>query len=231
MTILPRFVYLRRLFPAVGLVLACALVPTRAMAQEAPQGATQNAAAPSNTWSQEDMVRIANEVQKRLGGMSNYSVWDWITFGFQGKTIVLKGYASRPVVKSEAGNLVKKIQGVEGVDNQIEVLPLSPMDDRVRISVYNRIYTYPSLRIYNANQGTLQRAIGPIANSNLRMGGGVVNYPPLGFNAIHIVVRNGRVTLFGVVNNASDKAAAGIQANTAPGVFSVDNDLIVANQK
>lgn len=221
----------RRVLPSIALALACTLAPVAAMAQGTPQNSAQNSAAPSNSWSQEEGMRIVNEVQKRLGNMSNYSVWDWITFGIQGKTIVLKGYASRPIVKSDAGNLLKKIKGVEGVDNQIAVLPLSSMDDRIRVSVYNRIYTYPSLRIYNANQGSLRRAVGPIGDNNIRMGGGVINFPPIGFHAIHIIVRNGHVALYGVVNNESDKSAAGIQANTAPGVFSVDNDLMVENPK
>jgi len=188
--------------------------------------------APSNTatWSQEDGLRIVNEVQKKLGGMVNYGVFDWITFGIQGKTIVLKGYASRPLVKTEAGNVLKKIPGVAGVDNQIQVLPLSPMDDRIRVEVYNRIYTQPALRIYNANQGTIRSALGPGGGSAVRMSGSIVNYPPRGFHAIHIIVKNGRVILYGVVNRESDKSIAGIQANSAPGAFGVDNDLVVENQ-
>jgi hyperosmotically inducible periplasmic protein len=59
------------------------------------------------------------------------------------------------------------------------------------------------------------------------MAGGITNDPPRGFHAIHIIVKNGNVTLYGVVNNASDEAVAGMMANSTPGVFSVDNDLIV----
>lgn len=190
----------------------------------------QNPASPNaSTWSQEDALRIVNEVQKKLGGMTNYGVFDWITFGIQGKTIVLKGYASRPTVKSEAGNVLKKIPGVAGIDNQIQVLPYSPNDDRIRVEVYNRIYTQPALRIYNANQGTIRSALGPGGGSAARMSGSIVNYPPRGFHAIHIIVKNGHVILYGVVNRDSDKSIAGIQANSAPGAFSVDNDLVVEN--
>ena len=117
--------------------------------------------APGPTWSQEDTLRIAKEIQKKLAGLTNYSVFDWITFGFHGKTVVVKGYASRPILKSDVTNALKGISGVESVDNQIEVLPLSNNDDRIRAAVYNRIYTQPSLRKYNANQGTVAQAIGP----------------------------------------------------------------------
>lgn len=181
---------------------------------------------PGPTWSQEDTLRIVKDVQKKLGNLTNYGVFDWITFGIQGKTVVLKGYASRPVLKSDAGNAVKSIQGVESVDNEIVVLQYSPNDDRIRAAVYNRIYTQPSLRKYNANQGNLGRAIGPGAGIALQAGG-ITNSPPIGFHAIHIIVNKGNVILYGVVLNEGDSAIAGMQANSAPGAFSVDNDLVV----
>jgi osmotically-inducible protein OsmY len=191
----------------------------------APVGLAQNAQ-PGPTWSQEDTLRVVKEVQKKLGGMTNYSVFDWITFGLQGKTVVLKGYASRPIVKEEAERSLKNIPGVASVVNQIETLPLSPNDDRVRAAVYNRIYTQPSLSKYNAGAGNLRRATGPGPNL-AAMAGGITQSPPIGYHAIHIIVNNGQVTLYGVVLNQSDAAIAGMQANTAPGAFSVDNDLIV----
>jgi len=191
----------------------------------APAVIAQNA--PGPTWSQEDTLRIAKEVQKKLGGLTNYSVFDWITFGFHGKTVVLRGYASRPILKSDAANALKGIAGIESVDNQIEVLPNSPNDDRIRAAVYNRIYTQATLSKYNANQGSLARAMGPGGRSVALMAGGITNDPPIGFHAIHIIVKNGNVALYGVVNNETDKAIAGMQANSAPGAFSVDNDLIV----
>jgi len=183
--------------------------------------------APAPTWSQEDTLRIVQEVQKKLAGLTTYSVFDWITFGVQGKTIILKGYASRPILKSDAENAVKRIKGVENVINEIEVLPNSPNDDRIRANVYSRIYTQPSLAKYNANQGSIARALGPGGRSVALMAGGITNDPPIGFHAIHIIVKNGNVALYGVVNNDMDKTIAGMQANSAPGAFSVDNDLIV----
>jgi len=175
-----------------------------------------------STWSQEDTVRIINDVQHKLGGLTDYAVFDWITFGIQGKTLILKGYASRPTLKDEAGRAVKGIAGVTSVDNQIEVLPNSPNDDRVRAAVYNRIYSAPTLSKYNANAGRVGRG-GSVA----RMAGGITADPPLGYHAIHIVVKNGNVTLYGVVLNQTDASIAGMQANSAPGAFSINNDLVV----
>jgi len=186
---------------------------------------------PAPTWSQEDLMRIVKEVQKKLGGLTNYSVFDWITFGVHGKTLVLKGYASRPTLKDDAARYVKGIAGIENVENEIVVLPLSNFDDRIRAQVYSRIYTQPSLSKYNANQGNIARAMGPAGASPAMMAGGITQNPPIGYHAIHIIVNNGHVTLFGVVNNTMDSNIAYIQANGTPGVFSVDNDLVVPGAK
>jgi osmotically-inducible protein OsmY len=207
----------RRTLPLLAAALIFSVTAQTAIAQPAP----------APTWSQEDTLRIVKDVQKKLAGLTTYGVFDWITFGVQGKTIILKGYASRPILKSDAENAVKRIPGVESVINQIEVLPNSPNDDRIRAAVYNRIYTQPTLAKYNANQGSLARALGPGGRSVALMAGGITNDPPMGFHAIHIIVKNGNVALYGVVNNDTDKAIAGMQANSAPGAFSVDNDLIV----
>ena len=124
-------------------------------------------------------------------------------------------------------NVLKGIPGVESVDNQIEVLPNSPNDDRIRASVYNRIYTQPSLRKYNANQGSVAQAMGPGGRSVALMAGGITNNPPLGYHAIHIIVKNGNVTLYGAVLNDMDSAIAEVQANTAPGAFQINNNLVI----
>ncbi len=206
----------RRTLPVIAVALIFSL--------GAPAVIAQN---PSPTWPQEDTMRIAKEVQKRLASLTDYSVFDWITFGFHGKTVVLKGYASRPTLKSSAARVLKGIEGVDSVGNQIEVLPPSPNDDRIRAAVYNRIYTQPSLRKYNANQGSVAQALGPGGRSVALMAGGITNDPPRGFHAIHIIVKNGNVTLYGVVNNQTDAEIAYVQANSTPGVFSIDNDIVV----
>jgi len=210
---------------AAALVLALG-APTIASAQQEP-----NQAQAEQTWTQQDLMQIVGEVQKQLGSLTTLSVFDWITFGIHGKTLVLKGYASRPVVKSDCENAVKRIKGIDKVENEITVLPLSNFDDRIRAQVYNRIYTQPALRKYNANQGSIARAMGPGGMSMGMMAGGITNNPPIGYHAIHIIVNNGHVTLFGVVLNKSDASIAYIQANGTPGVFSVDNDLVVQGSK
>jgi osmotically-inducible protein OsmY len=186
---------------------------------------------PAAAWSQQDSLRVVGEVQKRLGRLANYAVFDWITFGQQGKTITLKGYASRPSLKDDAERAIKDIPGVEKVDNEIEVLPNSPNDDRIRAAVYNRIYTQPALRKYNVNPGSLARAMGPSGRSLALMAGGITNTPPIGYHAIHIVVKNGHVMLFGAVLNSGDVAFANTAANSAPGAFSVENELVVAGSQ
>jgi hyperosmotically inducible protein len=194
----------------VAASFCCALVPSVS---------AQN---PPATWSGDDTTRIVNTVQKKLGGLTSFSVFDDINFTIKGKTIVLNGSASRPIVKSDAGNALKGISGVDSVDNQIEVLPLSSMDDRIRAGVYNAIYTTPALSKYNANAGRVGGRGGP---SVARMAGGITNDPPIGFHAIHIIVKNGNVTLKGAVLNSGDSSIAEIKANGVSGVFSVTNQI------
>lgn len=210
---------------ATVLLLALTSGAPVAMAQKPAQAQAEP------TWAQEDLMRIVKEVQHQLGSLTRYSVFDWITFGVHGKTLVLKGYASRPVLKDDAAGAVKNIKGIDKVENEIVVLPLSNFDDRIRAQVYNRIYTQPALRKYNANQGSIARAMGPGGTSFSMMAGGITQNPPIGYHAIHIIVNNGRVTLYGVVLNQSDASIAYIQANGTQGVFSVDNDLVVQGSK
>jgi hyperosmotically inducible protein len=113
--------------------------------------------------------------------------------------VTLFGQVSRPVLKSDAENSVKRIEGVTRVVNNIEELPASPADDRIRREVYRAIYGNPSLSEYQV------RAVPPI----------------------HIIVKNGHVTLEGAVGRAMDKQIAGVQANSVPGIFSVTNNLVV----
>jgi hyperosmotically inducible protein len=100
-------------------------------------------------------------------------------------------------LRREAENVVKMIPGVDSVDNQIEVLPVSPNDDRIRIATYRAIYHHEALMLYAV------RAVPPI----------------------HIIVKNGNVTLEGVVATRLDKNIAGVQANSVPLVFSFKNNL------
>lgn len=141
--------------------------------------------------------RLTREVRHELVMLPYYGVFDDLTYRVDGDTVTLLGYVTRPTLKSDAENVVKSIEGVANVNNQIKVLPLSPNDDRIRVALYRAIYGQPGLDRY-----ALQAV------------------PP-----IHILVDSGKVTLEGVVANQGDKDMAGIRANTVSGVFSVANNL------
>jgi hyperosmotically inducible protein len=144
-------------------------------------------------------ARITKEVRHELLMLPYFSVFDNLSYKVDGYNVTLIGQVTRPTLKSDAENVVKRIEGVEHVDNQIEVLPVSPNDDRIRRAVYRAIYGYPALQKY---------ALG-------------VQQP------IRIIVKNGNVTLEGVVDNEADKNIANIRANGVSGVFSVKNNLQV----
>jgi hyperosmotically inducible protein len=129
-------------------------------------------------------------------------VFDNLAFRVDGSKVTLLGEVTRPALKTDAEAAVKRIEGVEAVENQIEVLPLSPNDDRIRLAVYRAVYRQVSLSRY------AMQAIPPI----------------------HIIVKNRNVRLEGVVATEADKNLAGIRAKGAPGVSSVENNLRVEKQ-
>jgi hyperosmotically inducible periplasmic protein len=147
--------------------------------------------------------RVTREVRHELLMLPYYGVFDDIAFKLEGDTVILLGQVARPSLKPDAENAIKHIEGVARVDNQIEVLPNSPMDDRLRLAIYRAIYGYPALEKY---------ALG-------------VQKP------IRILVKNGHVTLEGFVDNEGDKNFANMRANGVPGIFSVDNHLQVDSGK
>ncbi|MGA8940328.1 MAG: BON domain-containing protein [Acidobacteriaceae bacterium] len=173
---------------------------------------------------QEGSSQVVQQVRKKILNLVDYDVFDWITFQVRGHTLVLEGYASRPILKDEVGRVVKGIAGIESVDNQIKVLPLSDIDNRIRVAEYDKIYRNPALSRYNGNLGGYRSFGGPMLDA-------VINNPPIGYHAIHIIVDNGHVTLYGIVDSKGDATIAKIQANTVSGVFSVNNELIVGGSK
>jgi hyperosmotically inducible periplasmic protein len=144
-------------------------------------------------------ARLERLVRHELVMLPYYSVFDNLAFKVDGSQVELLGQVNRPTLKTDAERVVKAIEGVEGVKNSIEVLPISSHDDGIRLAVYRAIYGHTALQRY-----------------------GVQAVPP-----IHIIVRNGNVSLEGVVGNATDKNIANIQANGVSGVFSVKNNLRV----
>ena len=154
------------------------------------------AAAPTAQTPEERLLR---GVRKELIMMPFLSIFDNLSYRIEDGTVYLYGQVIRPTLKSEAGNRVKSLEGVTRVVNNIEVLPLSPYDDRVRIAVARAVYGQPALNRY---------ALG--ANPSIR-----------------IVVKNGNVTLEGWVSDTGSRDIAFLQANGVPGVFSVTNNLRV----
>jgi len=143
--------------------------------------------------------RLQREVRHQLLLLPRLSVFDNLAYKVDGYTVTLIGQVTDPVEKSDAENAVKHVEGVEKVDNQIEVLPLSPMDNDIRRQLFVAIYGYPSLQKYAM----------PV------------------IKPIRIIVKNGHVTLEGVVDSEADKNTADIRAKGVPGVFSVTDNLQV----
>jgi len=177
------------------IVLITAL--TQAQTNPPSTAGTDNQTQPLNQSSTE---RIVKEVHHELVLLPNYGVFDNLGYRVSPDgTLTLIGQVARPVLKSDAENAVKRIEGVERVDNQIQVLPTSPMDDQIRVATYRAIYGNTVLSPYQ------MRAVPPI----------------------HIIVNGGHVTLEGVVAKQMEKQVAEAQAKSVPNVFSVTNNLRV----
>lgn len=199
------------------LVAICLVFVAGATAQNAAPASSQpqqGSAAQSQASAQDESLASANEaltpesqdklvreIRHELIMLPYYGVFDNLVFSLNGRNVTLSGQVTNPSVKNDAGNVVKRIEGVESVTNNIEVLPPSSMDDRIRRQVYNSIYSYGPLFKY-----------------------GHMSVPP-----IHIIVKNGRITLDGVVDTEGDKNMAGMRANIVPGTFGVTNNLRVIN--
>jgi hyperosmotically inducible periplasmic protein len=156
--------------------------------------------APRDQASEKAQERIIKQVRHEILMLPYYGVFDDISYKVEGYTVTLLGQVARPSLKSDAGNVVKHIEGVEKVDNQIEILPTSISDDRQRRQVYRAIYRYPALQRYSLG----------------------VQKP------IRIIIKNGHLTLEGVVDSEGDKTLAFMRANGVPGIFSVTNNLQVS---
>jgi hyperosmotically inducible protein len=178
----------RALLGTALLLLATAVITAASIAE---RGTGQK-----ETKSSQNLVR---EVRHQLVLLPYYSVFDNLAYKVDGDHVTLEGQVARPTLKSDAENVVKSIEGVSGVTNNIEVLPTSPMDDQLRRALYRAIYGDPTLNKYSWSSVA----------------------------SIHIIVKNGHVTLEGVVDNETDKNVAGLRANGVPNVFSVDNHLVV----
>jgi len=144
--------------------------------------------------------RLVQEVRHQLVMLPYYTIFDDLAFRLDGSTVTLLGEVTNPALKSEAENVVKHIEGVTQVNNQIDALPPSPMDAQIRRATFRAIYGDPQIGDRYGHQAL----------------------PP-----IHIIVKNGHVKLEGVVANQMDKNLINVRANGVPNVFSVENDLQV----
>lgn len=136
-------------------------------------------------------------VRHELARLPDFSVFDNLTYQVNGDTVYLGGQVTRPILKSEAENVVRRVEGVTQVSNDIEVLPLSPMDDEIRLRTLRTVSRDP-----------------------------VLTRDFMGANpSIHIIVKNGNVTLEGRVGSEMERNVASIRANSVPNVFSVTNNL------
>jgi hyperosmotically inducible protein len=145
---------------------------------------------------------VVKEVRHQLVMLPYYSVFDILAYKVEGDKVTLEGAVVRPTLKSDAEAAVKSVSGVSSVVNNIEVLPTSVMDDQTRRAEYRAIYGDPTLSRYGFEA----------------------------VQAIHIIVKNGHVSLEGAVDSESDKNLANVRANSVPNVFSVTNNLQVKGE-
>jgi hyperosmotically inducible protein len=176
----------------VGILMSCLVLPQVSVQQ-------RHGSQPSPRFTQ----RVQREVMHRILMLPYYDVFDVIGFKVEGYDVTLLGKVTRPTLKDDAARSIKNIEGVEHVNNRIEVLPVSFFDDGLRRDVFRAVYGY----------GPLQRYA----------------LPPI--KPIRIIVEHGNVTLEGLVDSQFDKNVAGIRANGVPNVFSVTNNLVVTSGK
>ena len=176
---------------------------------------------PTTVTAKETTLRVRRELER----LPYYGVFDFLAFIVDRGTVTLMGYAYRPALKSEAEQAVKRIPGVDEVANKIEILPPSQNDDRIRWAAFYNIYTDDFLTRYAPGGPTSTRyALDQHAFNHFP------GMQPLGNYPIQIIVKNGRMTLLGLVNNDADKIVAGVRAREVTGVFGVENDLIVSKE-
>ncbi len=178
-------------------------------------------------------AELVEKIRKELVTLPYYGCFDFLTFKIEGSTLTLGGYALRPTLKDDAERVLKGMERITKIENEIEVLPLSPNDDDIRWGVFRAIYRDPFFQRYAPGGGFYGGEFGR------RSGGAFFGGPferwnrpagslePLGAYPIHIIVKGGNVLLVGIVDNKSDSDRANLLANGVPGSFSVKNLLEV----
>lgn len=202
----------------IGASLAGVFLMTSASAASTP---TRAAGVPAESVTPQETTR---SLQRALERLPYYGVFDYVTFGVERGVVTLSGFAYNGSLRRAAEMAAKRTSGVDEVANRLEVLPASQEDDRIRWATFYRIYTDAFLSRY-ASGGDLA-ARREIAEA--RRWGGL--YQPLGLYSIHIVVRHGQTTLYGVVDSEADKRIAEVRAREVFGVFGVENEIVVAKK-
>ena len=169
--------------------------------------------------------QTTQSVQRALERLPYYGVFDFMAFNVERSTVTLTGYAYQGSLRDAAESATRRVSGVDEIANRVELLPASQNDDRIRWATFYRIYTDSFLSRYaTGGSDQIRREL----YDSRRFPG---MHQPLGTYAIHIVVRNGHTTLFGVVDNQGDRQIAEMRAREVSGVFSVANELEIAKKQ
>jgi hyperosmotically inducible protein len=179
-----------------------------------------------------DAKSSVEEIRKELMQLPYYSVFDFLAFSYDKGTVTLMGYAYQSTLKHDAAHAAKRASGVDQVIDKIEDLPVSQNDNELRWKTYYAIYRDPFLSRYAPGGGMLWGHRHPFGSGFHAMSPS--RFPgmePIGDYPIHIIVKNGKITLLGVVDTEGDKTVAGMRAREVPGSFGVDNELAVENSE
>ena len=179
-----------------------------------------------------DEKSSVEDIRKELMQLPYYSVFDFLAFSYDKGTVTLSGYAYQSTLKHDAAHAAKRASGVDQVIDKIEDLPVSPNDNELRWKTYYAIYRDPFLSRYAPGGGMLWGHRHPFGSGFHAMSPS--RFPgmePIGDYPIHIIVKNGKITLLGVVDTEGDKTVAGMRAREVPGSFGVDNELAVENSE
>jgi hypothetical protein len=174
-----------------------------------------------------DTRQSVEDIRKELLQLPYYSVFDFLAFSYDRGTVVVGGYAYALGLKKDAERAVKRASGVDTVVNKIEELPPNQIDDQIRWATYYKIYRDPFLSRYAPGGGLLWGHRHAFGGPFSPYGGAFPGMEPAGDYPIHIIVKNERVMLLGVVDNENDKTVAGLRAREVSETFDVDNQLVV----
>ena len=174
-----------------------------------------------------DAQSSVKEIRKELLQLPYYGVFDFLAFSYDRGTVTVGGFAYALGLKHDAERAIKRASGVDTVVDKIDDLPPNPIDDQIRWATYYKIYRDPFLSRYAPGGGRLWGHRHAYGGPFSPYGGAFPGMEPAGDYPIHIIVRNERVLLLGVVDQESDKTVAGLRAREVPGTFGVDNQLVV----